>query len=119
MTRPETGTEFGGTDADEAQAAGQVVLKRWQSTLIAVGSVVLVYGLAAGVLFGGGAVIHTFMPKRHVDIFYAFHRWWVVGVLLGITVLLLLPPHPWAKRAIAPLSRDQPVRAGGTETMAT
>ena len=102
----------------EAQtpAATQVRRKRWQSFLIALGSLVAVYGLGLLVMLGGGAVVHAVKPTRHVDIFAALHNAWVVGVLLGITVLWLLPPHPWAKRAVVPRSQEQPAEnAGGTE----
>lgn len=96
--------------------APEVRLKRWQSTLIAFGTLILVYGIAFGVTAIGGVVIHAFDPARHVDIFAALHNMWVVGVLLGITVLWLLPPHPWARRVISPDSREQPAwMAGGAE----
>jgi hypothetical protein len=91
-------------------------MPRWQSFLIAFGSLVAVYGLATLVMLGGGAVVHALKPTRHVDIFAALHNAWVVGVLLGITVLWLLPPHPWAKRVVVPRSQEQPAEnAGGTE----
>ena len=91
-------------------------MPRWQSFLIALGSLVAVYGLATLVMLGGGAVVHALKPTRHVDIFAALHNAWVVGVLLGITVLWLLPPHPWAKRVVVPSSQEQPAEnAGGTE----
>lgn len=96
-----------------------VRLSRWQSFGIAVGSLLLVFGFGLGVMLLGGVVIHALKPTRHVDIFTALHNRWVVGALLGITVLWLLPPHPWAKRVIAPLSQEQPVQsAGGAETVA-
>ena len=94
-------------------------MPRRQSYLLALGSLVLVYGLGILVMLAGGVVIHAIKPTRHVDIFAAFHNQWVAGALLGIAVLWLLPPHPWAKRAIAPLPQEQPAEsAGGTGTMA-
>ena len=90
-------------------------LSRWQSFGLAVGSLVLVYGLALVVMLAGGAVLRAVDPARRIDIFAALHHWWVVGVLLGITVLWLLPPHPWAKRVVASGSQEQPAQAGRTE----
>lgn len=105
------------TATEESLAATEEVrLNRWQSALIALGSLILVYGVAFGVTAIGGVALHAFEPARHVDVFASLHNMWVVGVLLGITVLWLLPPHPWAKRVISPESREQPVwTAGGAE----
>jgi hypothetical protein len=99
----------------EAPAKTGVRMPRWQSSLIALGSLVLVFGLAILVMLAGGAVIHAVKPTRHVDIFAALHNQWVVGILLGIAALWLLPPHPWAKRLIALPSQEQPAEAGRTE----
>ena len=90
-------------------------MKRWQSLVIATGTLVLVFGFGILVMLAGGAVIHAVKPTRHLDIFAAFHNQWVVGVLLGIAVLWLLPPHPWVKRLVAPSSPEQPAEAGRTE----
>ena len=84
----------------------EVRLSRRQSALVAVGSLVLVYGFGFCVMLAGGAVIHVLEPARHLDIYAALHRWWVVGPLLGISVLWLLPPHPWAKRVVASRSPE-------------
>ena len=90
-------------------------LTRRQSFGLAVGSLVLVYGLALAVMIAGGAVLHAVDPARRIDIFAALHHWWVVGALLGIGLLWLLPPYPWAKRLVAAGSREQPAQAGRTE----
>jgi hypothetical protein len=92
-----------------------VRLTRVQSFGLALGSLLLVYGLGLVVTLAGGAVINVLDPTRHVDSFAAFHRQWVVGVLLGIAVLWLLPPHPWAKRVVASASEEEPAQAGRTE----
>ena len=107
----------GAVTTPEAQVPERppVRLTRWQSFGLAAGTLVLVYGLGILVMLGGGAVIHALKPTRHVDSFAAFHDQWVVGVLLGIAVLWLLPPHPWAKRLVAPSSQEQPAEAGRTE----
>ncbi len=101
--------------APGAAAKVEVRLKRWQSFGLAVGSLVLVYGLALGVMLAGGAVLRAVDPARRIDIFAALHHWWVVGILLGIALLWLLPPHPWAKRLVASGSQEQPAQAGRTE----
>lgn len=100
------------TNAPEP-APVEVRLPRWQSFLIAVGSLVLVFGIGLGVTVAGGAVVHAFDPSRHVNSFAALHNAWVVGILLGITVLWLLPPYPWAKRVVASGSREQPADIAG------
>ena len=92
----------------------EVRLSRWQSALVALGSLLLVYGFGFCVMLAGGAVIHALQPARHLDIYAALHHWWVVGPLLGIAVLWLLPPHPWAKRVLAPVSPEQPAQLAGT-----
>ena len=104
-------------EAPEAQVPARVKVRltRWQSFGLAAGSLVLVYGLGLVVMLGGGAVVHALKPTRHVDIFAALHDQWVVGILLGIAVLWLLPPHPWAKRLVAPSSQEQPAEAGRAE----
>ena len=99
----------------ETSRRSQGRLSRWQSFGLAVGSLVLVFGLGLVVMLAGGAVIHALKPTRHVDIFASLHNRWVVGALLGITVLWLLPPHPWAKRVMASGSQEQPAQAGRTE----
>lgn len=102
-------------DAPSARGGSEVRMGRWQRFLIALGVLVVICGVALCVMLAGVAVMHAVKPTRHVDIFFALHSHWVVGVLLGIAVLWLLPPHPWAKRAIARSSREQPAQAGGTE----
>jgi MFS family permease len=101
------------TTAPSAAAEVEVRLTRWQSFLVAVASLVGIFGAAFGVMLVGGVVIHAFDPRRRVDIFTAFHSLWVVGVLLGIAVLWLLPPYPWVKRVITPASPEHPASAAG------
>lgn len=96
--------------SSEASRRTEVRMPRWQSFLIALGSLVLVFGLGTLVMVGGGAVIHALRPTRHVDTFAALHNQWVVGVLLGIAVLWLLPPHRWVKRVIESSSQEQPAQ---------
>ena len=55
------------------------------------------FGAALGVIPVGDVVLHALVPSRHVDIFAALHSRIVVGILLGLSVLWLLPPYPWAK----------------------
>ena len=64
---------------------------------------------ARGLAFGLGA------SPFAIGGFAALHNRWVLGALLGITVLWLLPPHRWAKRVMASGSQEQPAQAGRTE----
>lgn len=101
------------TTADPAPETGEVRFTRWQSGLIAICTLVVIYGICLGVMLAGGAVAHALDPTKQVDIFAALHNQWVVGVLLGASVLWLLPPHPWAKRVVASGPREQPVQTAG------
>lgn len=103
------------TGAGSAQpAAATAQLSWWQGSLLSVVALAGIYGVAIGEMVLLGVIIHSFDPTKVLNIFTALHNQWVVGVLLGITVLWLLPPHPWAARVIAPLSREQPAGAGET-----
>ena len=104
-TRPPEGTTTAQTSAPERHPApGQVSARitRLQSFGLAIGSLVLVYGLGFVVTLAGGAVMSAIDPVRRIDAFAALHDRWVIGALLGITVLWLFPPHPWAKRLVVP-----------------
>jgi hypothetical protein len=91
-------------------------ITRWQSALVALGTLAVVFGLAFSVMIGGGEIVRAVNPSKRINLFAAFHNWWVVGALLGITALWLLPPHPWAKRALASLPREHlATSAGGVE----
>lgn len=57
----------------------------------------LVLGMALGTMVLGGLVLHALIPDKAFDIFAALHNEVVLGVLLGLVVLWLLPPYPWAK----------------------
>jgi hypothetical protein len=91
-------------------AAASASLRWWQGTLFAALLLAAFYGIALAVMLVGGAVIHAVSPKRHVDVFAALHHLLVVGILLGLSVLWLLPPHPWANRLLASEPRERPAR---------
>ncbi len=65
------------------------------STTLAVISLVFVSVVALGSLLTSTAILHLAYPNRHVDAFRALHEPLVVGLLFGLGVLWLLPPHPW------------------------
>ena len=99
------------TDASTAEGpAGLASPRWWQGTLFAALLLVAFYGIAIAAMLVGGAVIHAVSPKRHVDVFAALHHLLVVGILLGLSVLWLLPPHPWARRLLASEPRERPAR---------
>lgn len=85
----------------------------WKSTLIAFGGLFFVLGLALAEMTGIGSILHALNPARHFDIFYALHQQLVVGSLIGVSLLWLLPPHPWAKRLVEATDRDQPADRAG------
>lgn len=86
----------------------------WKGTLFAFGLLVAFYAIALAVMLVGGSIVHALVPKKKVDVFAALHRMWVVGALLGLSVLWLLPPHPWAKRLLAQEPRERPTTTGDT-----
>jgi hypothetical protein len=85
----------------------------WRSSLLATAGLVFVVGIALGEMAAGGAIIHALVPQRHFDIYFALHQQLVVGSLIGMSLLWLLPPHPWAKRVAEAADRDQPAEVAG------
>ena len=65
------------------------------STTLAVISLVFVSVVALGSLLTSTAILHLAYPNRHVDALRAMHEPLMVGLLFGLGVLWLLPPHPW------------------------
>jgi hypothetical protein len=66
------------------------------STALAIVSLVFVSVVALGSLLASSAVLHLAYPDRHFDDFRALHEPLVLGLLIGLAVFWLLPPHPWA-----------------------
>ena len=66
------------------------------STAFAVVSLVFVSAVALGSMLGSAGILHLVSPDRRFDAFRALHEPLVVGLLFGLGVLWLLPPHPWA-----------------------
>jgi hypothetical protein len=66
------------------------------STALAVVSLVFVAAVAVGSMLASTALLRLAYPDRHFDDFRALHEPWVLGVLFGLAVFWLLPPHPWA-----------------------
>jgi hypothetical protein len=82
--------------ASDSAAMAQPRMGLFQATLIAVLSLFLVAAVALGSMVGSAAVLHLLSPTKQFDAFRALHEPAVVEVLLGLAVLWLLPPHPWA-----------------------
>jgi len=85
----------------------------WKSTLVAFVGLFVVLGIALGEMTGVGAILHAVNPARHFDIYYALHQQLVVGSLIGMSLLWLLPPHPWAKRLVEATDREEPAERAG------
>jgi hypothetical protein len=81
-----------------------------QSTAIAVLSLILVAAVALGSMVGSAALLHLVSPSKQINAFHALHESAVVEVLLGLAILWLLPPHPWAGERHA-LRRRHPSRS--------
>ena len=65
------------------------------STALAIVSLVFISAVALGSMLTSTAILHLASPNRHFDDFRALHEPLVVGLLFGLGVLWLLPPHPW------------------------
>lgn len=85
----------------------------WKSTLVAVASLAMALGVAVALMSGVGAILHAVNPAKQFDIFYALHNEVVVGCLIGVSLLWLLPPHPWAKRLAEATAGDRPAQDAG------
>ena len=79
-----------------ALVAPETQMGLFQASVIAVVSLLFVAAVALGSMIGSAALLHLISPSRHFDVFRALHEPGVVGVLIGLAVLWLLPPHPWA-----------------------
>jgi hypothetical protein len=66
------------------------------STALAIVSLVFVSAVAVGSMLASTAVLHLAYPNRRFDDFRALHEPLVLGLLFGLAVFWLLPPHPWA-----------------------
>ena len=69
-----------------------------QATLLAFAILMLILTTAFGTLQGSATFLRHLFPDRHFDAFGALHRPLVLGLLLGASVLWVLPPHPWAAK---------------------
>ncbi|HVC14537.1 MAG TPA: hypothetical protein VND62_06730 [Acidimicrobiales bacterium] len=85
----------------------------WKSILVAVATLGFVLGIALAEMVGVGAILRTINPARHVDIYHALHNQLVVGSLIGMSLLWLLPPHPWAQRLVEATHREEPAQTAG------
>jgi len=46
-------------------------------------------------MLGSSALAAHLSPSHHFDVFRAFHEPLVVVLLIALSVLWVLPPHPW------------------------
>jgi hypothetical protein len=73
-------------------------LSTLQNSLLALLSLVMVGAVALGVMVVTATAMRLISPSRRFDLFRAFHEPLVVGVLFGLVVLWVLPPHPWVEQ---------------------
>jgi len=88
--------------------------KRLHRTLVAFIAFVYVVGVAALTMLLGGVVLHSISPTHTFDIFYALHKQFVVGTLLGLAIFWLLIPHQWVGESEGALAQEPAVPAGET-----
>lgn len=79
-----------------------------RATVLALVGLAIVFGTALGVMTGVGAVLHVLAPDRPFDAYALFHDQAVVLSLVVVSVLWVLPPHPWAKELVEILFRHDP-----------
>ena len=77
------------------------------STALAIVSLVFVSVVAVGSMLASAAILHLVYPNRRFDDFRALHEPLVLGLLFGLAVFWLLPPHPWA---VEPAESEQKKR---------
>jgi hypothetical protein len=82
-----------------------------QSSSIALFSLVLLAAVALGSMVGSAALLHLVSPSKQFNAFRALHEPAVVEVLLGLAILWVLPPHPWAMGERHALRRLRPFRS--------
>jgi len=95
----------------ELRHAGMIHVRRmslWRSKLLAFVGLVVVLGLALGLMAGAGAVVHALVPRFHFDTYAALDNQIVVFCVIGLSILWLLLPHPWAKELVEVPTRDDP-----------
>lgn len=88
--------------ACEASAVQGQRMGAVSATCVALAVLVFALGIALGEMYAGGAVIHAVVPSRHFDILYALHNQLVVGILIGLSLVWLAPPHRWVARLVEP-----------------
>lgn len=89
--------------------------RTWKQFGLAFAGLVYLAAVALGTMLLGGVALHTLVPKRHIDMFAVLHNHIVLGVLLGLVVLWLLPPYPWAKQQPSAGAGEPVQSAGETE----
>lgn len=80
----------------------------WRATVLALFLLAVALGTGIGVMTGIGTLLHVVNPERHFDTFAALHDQLVVACLVGLSLLWVLPPHPWAKDLVDVAIRDDP-----------
>jgi len=70
-------------------------MRFFASTALAIVSLVLVSAVANGSRLSSTAMLHFGDAGRRFDSFRSLHGPLVFGLLFGLGVLWLLPPHPW------------------------
>ena len=89
--------------------------RTWKQFGLALSGLAYLAAVAFGTMLLGGGVVHHLVPTRHVDMFAALHNHIVLGVLLGLSVLWLMPPYPWAQQEPSTESQDPAQSAGEAE----
>ena len=105
-----------GVSAEAPETQGTVDLGRRQAALVALGSLIVAYGVALGSMYAIGSIVHAIDPSRRLDILYVFHNRIAVLVLIGLAVLWLLPPYPSAIRKVEMRTSDRSHTPGSTES---
>ncbi len=113
---PEVAVAAAEAPSDTSPARQKPLRKALMGTLFALITLLYVMSAAVVTLVLGGVLLHLLTPHRTFDIFFALHKQFVVGTLLGLAIFWLLPPHPWVNESEERGVREPADVAGETES---
>lgn len=77
-----------------------------RGAFLSLASLILVGAVGLGTMLGSSALADHLDPSRHFDVFRAFHEPLVVALLIALSVIWILPPHPWFRDSAESAERE-------------
>jgi hypothetical protein len=84
------------TEIETSQTIAPPPMGYLMGSLFALFGLVVVGGFALAAMLGVAALLHHLNPTRQFNKFHALHEPLVLGLLLAVSVVFVLPPHPWS-----------------------